>query len=103
MSLITRRSLLRGLFAAPAVVAAGSLMPVKLWKPDAGRHFFEMPVSRLWRIYADDRLIYEDVEAPPPVFEIPPEAIVEGRIPEVTLECGGVRGRDWLTPALRLA
>ncbi len=28
MSILTRRSLLRGLFAAPAVVAAASLMPI---------------------------------------------------------------------------
>lgn len=29
MGLITRRSLLRGLFAAPAIVAASSLMPIR--------------------------------------------------------------------------
>lgn len=28
-SIITRRSLLRGLFAAPAIVAASSLMPIR--------------------------------------------------------------------------
>ena len=28
-----RRSFLRGLVAMPAVVAAGSIMPVKLWSP----------------------------------------------------------------------
>ncbi len=30
---LTRRSLLRGLFAAPAVVAVQNIMPVKLWVP----------------------------------------------------------------------
>jgi hypothetical protein len=30
---LSRRSLLRGLFAAPAIVAADRIMPVKLWKP----------------------------------------------------------------------
>jgi hypothetical protein len=34
MALLTRRSLLGGLFAAPAVVKAASLMPVKLWVPE---------------------------------------------------------------------
>lgn len=29
MSILTRRSLLRGLFAAPAIVAASSLMPIR--------------------------------------------------------------------------
>jgi hypothetical protein len=32
--MLTRRSLLRGLIAAPAIVSAGSIMPVKLWKPE---------------------------------------------------------------------
>jgi hypothetical protein len=31
--MLTRRSILRGLIAAPAIVSAGSIMPVKLW-PD---------------------------------------------------------------------
>ena len=31
---LSRRSLLRGLIAAPAVVVAERLMPVKLWKPE---------------------------------------------------------------------
>jgi hypothetical protein len=30
--MLTRRSILRGLIAAPAIVSAGSIMPVKLWK-----------------------------------------------------------------------
>src|SRR5215212_5400681 len=30
---LTRRSLLRGLFAAPAIVAVNNIMPVKLWVP----------------------------------------------------------------------
>ena len=34
MSALTRRSLLRGLIAAPAVVSVASLMPVKLWVPE---------------------------------------------------------------------
>jgi hypothetical protein len=34
MAILTRRSLLGGLFAAPAVVKAASLMPVKLWVPE---------------------------------------------------------------------
>jgi hypothetical protein len=34
MAILTRRSLLGGLFAAPAVVKAASLMPVKLWVDD---------------------------------------------------------------------
>jgi hypothetical protein len=32
--MLTRRSLLRGLIAAPAVVSVGSIMPVRLWKPE---------------------------------------------------------------------
>lgn len=31
--ILTRRNFLGGMVAAPAVVAAGSLMPVRLWKP----------------------------------------------------------------------
>jgi hypothetical protein len=30
---LSRRSLIRGLFAAPAIVAAGNIMPVRLWEP----------------------------------------------------------------------
>jgi hypothetical protein len=30
--MLTRRSILRGLIAAPAIVSAGSIMPVRLWK-----------------------------------------------------------------------
>jgi hypothetical protein len=36
MAILTRRSLLRGLVAAPAIVAAGNIMPVRLWKPALG-------------------------------------------------------------------
>jgi hypothetical protein len=32
--MLTRRSLFFGLIAAPAVVKAASLMPVKLWQPN---------------------------------------------------------------------
>lgn len=35
--LTTRRSLLWGLFAAPAVVTAANLMPVKLWVPEPAK------------------------------------------------------------------
>jgi hypothetical protein len=31
--MLTRRSILRGLIAAPAIVSIGSIMPVRLWKP----------------------------------------------------------------------
>jgi hypothetical protein len=34
--ILSRRSLLRGLVAAPAVVAIGSIMPVRLWQPERG-------------------------------------------------------------------
>jgi len=37
MSALTRRSLLGGLVAAPAVVSAAGLMPVKLWVPPPSR------------------------------------------------------------------
>jgi hypothetical protein len=30
--MLTRRSILRGLIATPAIVSIGSIMPVKLWK-----------------------------------------------------------------------
>lgn len=36
-SIITRRSLICGLFAAPAIVAINNIMPVKLWKPQPVR------------------------------------------------------------------
>jgi hypothetical protein len=44
MALLTRRSLLRGLFAAPAIVAVGNIMPVKLWRPE--------PID--WELYHSD-------------------------------------------------
>jgi hypothetical protein len=54
MPILTRRSLLRGLFAAPAIVAVGNIMPVKMWKPalwpltiDAHRALDEMYDPRM--------------------------------------------------------
>jgi hypothetical protein len=32
--IVSRRGLIKGLFAAPAIIAAERLMPVRLWKPD---------------------------------------------------------------------
>jgi hypothetical protein len=40
--MLTRRSILRGLFAAPAIVSAGSIMPVKLWRPSFVIYGFDL-------------------------------------------------------------
>jgi hypothetical protein len=40
--IISRRSLIKGIFAAPAIIAAERLMPVRLWKP-------EPPTILFWR------------------------------------------------------
>lgn len=37
MTLITRRGLLKPMFAAPAIIAIDRLMPVKLWQPEVYR------------------------------------------------------------------
>ena len=53
--MITRRSIMRGLFAAPAVVAASSLMPLR---------GLVMPVSHdpQWLVWINDRIVGLPVE-----------------------------------------
>ena len=54
MSALTRRSLIRGLIAAPAVVSVASLMPVKLWVPETPALVPGWPVARPgWRALGD--------------------------------------------------
>lgn len=47
--IITRRGLLTGMFAAPAIIAIDRLMPVKLWKPNPPDSIIMIPLSdHLW-------------------------------------------------------
>jgi hypothetical protein len=50
----SRRSLLKGLFAAPAIIAADRLMPVKAWREGLwpGTRFvdFDAPPRLLWQV-----------------------------------------------------
>jgi hypothetical protein len=47
--MLTRRSILRGLFAAPAIVSASSIMPVKLWDPNAWLADCDIATEAAWR------------------------------------------------------
>lgn len=48
--IITRRGLLGGLLAAPAIVAADRLMPVRLWKPEGTRFLIHNSWGKDWEM-----------------------------------------------------
>ncbi len=67
MTIFTRRSLLCGLFAAPAIVAAGSLMPIRgivmkpeLWPVDLLKHGRPFWTFRLSHSNTGDPLPFEE-------------------------------------------
>jgi hypothetical protein len=65
---LSRRSLLRGLFAAPAIVAAGSIMPVRLWKDEDAFPAWEAE-------YCSDFSTVETIYySPPRILKISPYA-----------------------------
>jgi hypothetical protein len=89
--MLTRRSILRGLFAAPAIVSAGSIMPVRLWNPFAV-YSFDLdtgswkPILQLLAGYVGGPIEIRDALAPAP------SGVPEAAIYDRTFSYGSVDG-----------
>lgn len=91
---ITRRGLITGLIsfaAAPAIVRAQSLMPIKVMEPDVAWSPFAFGKSRMWALFNGRGLYeiwWEPGEDTPRIRNVTPESCEQPKLPFVPVPAG---------------